>query len=223
MSTPACKDGPILDHPNGRRAKSKRGHTDDFIEPFSPEERVAICTCAFGITFVIYLCLLIVLCVGAAGGTANVSQRPGDLFVRLVGTRGLLDPRGSPPTSPAFRLALDIDRTPPTYRSCSGGGNSWLRISYHDMILAWAQVPHFCVYGNRGVGSVGTLEVEAKADASVLREEVRNLLWSEIQVVGKVEFDVDGEVAGLGYLRCKFFIMEDKAADVPKSLCILRQ
>uniref|UniRef100_A0A453KVL2 Uncharacterized protein n=3 Tax=Aegilops tauschii subsp. strangulata TaxID=200361 RepID=A0A453KVL2_AEGTS len=106
------------------------------------------------------------------GGTANVSQRPGDLFVRLVGTRGLLDPRGSPPTSPAFRLALDIDRTPPTYRSCSGGGNSWLRISYHDMILAWAQVPHFCVYGNRGVGSVGTLEVEAKADASVLREEV---------------------------------------------------
>uniref|UniRef100_M8BZM9 Uncharacterized protein n=1 Tax=Aegilops tauschii TaxID=37682 RepID=M8BZM9_AEGTA len=157
------------------------------------------------------------------GGTANVSQRPGDLFVRLVGTRGLLDPRGSPPTSPAFRLALDIDRTPPTYRSCSGGGNSWLRISYHDMILAWAQVPHFCVYGNRGVGSVGTLEVEAKADASVLREEVRNLLWSEIQVVGKVEFDVDGEVAGLGYLRCKFFIMEDKAADVPKSLCILRQ
>ncbi|KAF7073095.1 hypothetical protein CFC21_078141 [Triticum aestivum] len=172
MSTPACKDGPILDHPNGRRAKSKRGHTDDFIEPFSPEERVAICTCAFGITFVICLCLLIVLCVGAAGGTANVSQRPGDLFVRLVGTRGLLDPRGSPPTSPAFRLALDFDRTPPTYRSCSGGGNSWLRISYHDMILAWAQVPHFCVYGNRGVGSVGTLEVEAKADASVLREEV---------------------------------------------------
>ncbi|EMS48589.1 hypothetical protein TRIUR3_13964 [Triticum urartu] len=118
---------------------------------------------------------------------------------------------------------MDFDRTPPTYWCCSGGGNSLLRISYHDMILAWAQLPYFCVYGDRSIGHVGTLEVEAKADASMLREEVRNLLWSEIQVVGKVEFDVDGEVAGLGYLRCKFFILKDKAAHVPKSLCILRQ
>lgn len=98
-----------------------------------------------------------------------------------------------------------------------------LRVSYHDMILAWAQVPHFCVYGHWGIDSVGTFEVEAKADASVLREEVRNLLWSEIQVVGKVEFYVEGEVAGLGYLRCKFFVIKDKAVDVAKSLCILRQ
>lgn len=73
-----------------------------------------------------------------------------------------------------------------------------LHVSYHDMILAWAQVPDFCVYGDRGIGSVGTLEVEAKANACVLQGEVRNFLQSEIQVVGKVEFAVDGEVAGLG-------------------------
>ncbi|KAI4990459.1 hypothetical protein ZWY2020_038822 [Hordeum vulgare] len=154
----------------------------------------------------------------------NEDQPPGAtyIFLRLIGKSGL-DPGASPPTSPAFCLVLDFERTPQTYRRCSGGGNSLLHVSYHDMILAWAQVPDFCVYGDRGIGSVGTLEVEAKADASVLREEVRNLLWSEIQVVGKVKFDVQGEVAGLGYLRCKFFIMKDKAAHVPKSLCILRQ
>ncbi|CAO1948467.1 unnamed protein product [Urochloa humidicola] len=67
---------------------------------------------------------------------------------------------------------------------------------------------------------------EPKAEASVvLRGEVRNLFLSEIQVFGRIEFDVEGEVAGLGYLRCKFFIFEDKAAgaDVPKSPCLVQR
>ncbi|KAE8786608.1 hypothetical protein D1007_39517 [Hordeum vulgare] len=218
MSTPACKDGANLDdnHPNGRRAKSKHGCPDR--NPFDPKNRGPFVLCVFVFTLAIFFCCLVGIAV------FNEDQPPGvgDIFLRLIGKSGL-DPGASPPTSPAFRLVLDFERTPQTYRRCSGGGNSLLHVSYHDMILAWAQVPDFCVYGDRGIGSVGTLEVEAKADASVLREEVRNLLWSEIQVVGKVKFDVQGEVAGLGYLRCKFFIMKDKAAHVPKSLCILRQ
>ncbi|KAF7100077.1 hypothetical protein CFC21_101634 [Triticum aestivum] len=222
MPAPACKDGANLDnhHLNGRRAKSKRGCADGYIDYFEPKEHLLICSCAFGYIFAMCVFCFTVLYTPVASGTANLTRGPGDIFVRLIGKSGL-DPGTSPPTSLAFRLAMDFDRTPPTYRRCSGGGNSLLRVSYHDMILAWAQVPYFCVYGDRSIGHVGTLEVEAKADASVLREEVRNLLWSEIQVVGKVEFDVDGEVAGLGYLRCKFFILKDKAADVPKSLCIL--
>ncbi|KAI4990461.1 hypothetical protein ZWY2020_038824 [Hordeum vulgare] len=217
MSTPACKDGANLDnnHPNGRRAKSKHAH------PFDPENRGAL-VCF--VLVIIFFCCVVVIAAFNEDAAFKEDQPPGvgDIFLRLIGKSGL-DPGASPPTSPAFRLVLDFERTPQTYRRCSGGGNSLLHVSYHDMILAWAQVPDFCIYGDRGIGSVGTLEVEAKADASVLREEVRNLLWSEIQVVGKVKFDVQGEVVGLGYLRCEFFIMKDKAAHVPKSLCILRQ
>ncbi|XBI81351.1 hypothetical protein VPH35_090269 [Triticum aestivum] len=160
MSTPACKDGANLDdnHPNGRRAKSKHGHTDDPNNPFNPKNRGPFIMCAFFFTFIISLCCMIVI------AAVNEAQPPGvgDLFVRLIGKSGL-DPGTSPPTSPAFHLALDFNWTPRRYRRCSGGGNSLLRVSYHDMILAWAQVPHFCVYGHWGIDSVGTFEVEAKA------------------------------------------------------------
>jgi hypothetical protein len=45
--------------------------------------------------------------------------------------------------------------------------------------------------------------VEAKNDVVLLRDEVRALIQSEQHVVGKAEFDVEGEVAGLGYLHCR--------------------
>ncbi|EER90500.2 hypothetical protein BDA96_01G009000 [Sorghum bicolor] len=71
-----------------------------------------------------------------------------------------------------------------------------LRVSYHGMLLAWGHVPTFCVCG-------GVANVEAKDEAVLLRDEVRALIQSEQHVVGKAEFDVEGEVAGLGYLHCK--------------------
>lgn len=93
-----------------------------------------------------------------------------------------------------------------------------LRVSYHGMILAWGQMPYFCISGGHRA-AVATLE--AMAEASVLREEVRNLVSSEVHVVGRAEFDVEGEVAGLGYLHCKFFLLNDRAANEPRSLCLV--
>ncbi|WVZ61310.1 hypothetical protein U9M48_011208 [Paspalum notatum var. saurae] len=137
--------------------------------------------------------------------TRAARARP-SLFIRLIGVEGL-DPRGLPPVPPAFHLTVDAEGVPRCYRSCNGGNKSMLRISYHGIILAWGHVPWFCIDGNRRVATV-----EARAEAAVLREDVRGLIQSEQHVVGKTEFDVEGEVAGLGYLSCKVFLLQGKAS-----------
>ncbi|KAL6842698.1 hypothetical protein ACP4OV_027542 [Aristida adscensionis] len=147
----------------------------------------------------------IILCSHEAKAAAIV--RP-NLFIRLIGVEGL-DPQASPRASPAFHLALDAEGGSPCHQTCNGGGGSMLRVSSHGMILAWGQVPHFCV-------NVAT--VEAKAEAAVLREEVRSLIWSEQQVVGKAEFDVEGDVVGIGYVRCKVSLSKGKGAEMSKNL-----
>ncbi|CAO1945366.1 unnamed protein product, partial [Urochloa humidicola] len=132
-------------------------------------------------------------------------------FIRLVGVEGL-SPGTSSPVPPVFHLAIDADGVSQCYHSCNGGKNSMLRISYHDMILAWGHVPSFCIDGDRSVATV-----DAKVEAAVLREEVRGLIQSEQHVVGKAEFDVEGEVAGLGYLHCKAVLLQgnDKESKAP--------
>ncbi|CAO1948136.1 unnamed protein product [Urochloa humidicola] len=150
---------------------------------------------------------------------AEVARRRPGLSIRLVGVEGIDDPSvspASPVAAPAFHLAVDAERVPPRcYHACYGGGDSMLRVSYHDMILAWGRVPSFCVDG--GEGSVdGVVTVEAKAESAALREEVRGLLRSELRVVGKVEFDVEGDVIGVGHLRCKTFLFEGNARDESK-------
>ncbi|KAE8821308.1 hypothetical protein D1007_00698 [Hordeum vulgare] len=95
---------------------------------------------------------LTVLYTPVTNTTANVAQGPGDIFVRLVGQRGV-DPRASPPTSPAFNLALDFYRTQPTYRRCSGGGNSLLRVSGAVFLRLWRPEHWQCWYlGGGGQG-----------------------------------------------------------------------
>lgn len=87
-----------------------------------------------------------------------------------------------------------------------------LRVSYHGMLLAWGNVPTFSVCG-------GVATVEAKDEAVLLREEVRALIQSEQHVVGKAQFDVEGEVAGLGYLHCKAFLLQNNAIKGSKGPC----
>ena len=158
----------------------------------------------------------------AASAAKKVVQPPPNLFIRLEGVEGL-DLNASPPAPPAFRLAVDAAWVPARYRYCSGGGNSMLRVSYHGMILAWGRVPWFCVEGSPtedgGVDDVVT--VEAKAEGAVLREEVSCLVQGELQVVGKAEFDVEGKVAGLGYLRCETLLFKGNATN-ESSLCLVQ-
>ncbi|RLN24246.1 hypothetical protein C2845_PM07G18000 [Panicum miliaceum] len=219
-STPACKHGanPDGNLPNRRRTKSNLRPRDEALNPnaMKPNDRSVLLICALNPAFAMCIvCLMVwVFCEGA---NTNVAAHRPDLFVRLIGEGGL-DPQASQPASPVFQLAFDVDGVSPGYRACSGGGDSLLRVSDHDMILAWGQMPYFCI---RGGQSTGVATLEAMAEASVLREEVRNLVRREVHVVGRVEFDVEGEVAGLGYLRCKFFLLEDRAADVPRSLCLV--
>ncbi|EER93726.1 hypothetical protein BDA96_01G156600 [Sorghum bicolor] len=157
----------------------------------------------------------------AATATANAAQPPPpkpNLFIRLGDVEGL-GPCASPPASPAFQLIVDADWLPPGYRYCSGGGNSMLRVSHRGIVLAWGHVPWFCVQGrgpsdedgDGGVDEVVT--VEARADGAVLREEVRRSVRTDLCVEGKARFSVEGEVAGLGYLRCQTSLFQDKATE----------
>ncbi|KAF8675850.1 hypothetical protein HU200_047341 [Digitaria exilis] len=139
--------------------------------------------------------------------------RQPSVHIRVIGVDGL-DPLTSPPEPLAFHLAVDADGGV-SQGYCSGGGNSMLRVSCHGMVLAWGHVPRFCTGGGRrGDGRVAT--VLAKAEGTVLREDVRGLVWSEKR---KAEFDVEGEVKELGYLRCKAFWFEAKSMEPPKAMC----
>ncbi|KAJ1292671.1 hypothetical protein BS78_01G007700 [Paspalum vaginatum] len=108
---------------------------------------------------------------------------------------------------------------PQGYHSCKGGGeSSMLRVSYHGIILAWGHVPWFCIDG----GNTRLLAtVNATAEAAVLRDEVLGLIQSEQRIVGKNEFDVEGDVAGLGYLRCKAFVLRGNAAESSEAPCMV--
>ncbi|KAL6651029.1 hypothetical protein ACP70R_009954 [Stipagrostis hirtigluma subsp. patula] len=131
------------------------------------------------------------------------------LFIRLVEAEGL-DPRAPEARSPVFRLAVDVHGVPERTRGpCAGGGDdAMLRVSYHGVILAWGGVPEFCVDGERMHGPNATAaSVVATAEGSVLREELRNMIHAETQALRSAEFDVQGELPGLGHLRCKTYLL----------------
>ncbi|KAF8775707.1 hypothetical protein HU200_004315 [Digitaria exilis] len=136
----------------------------------------------------------------ARAATANVTppQPKPNLFIRLEGVEG------STCVTRHLLHQLSISSSMQTgYRRATGtaveAGNSMLRVSYHGMILAWGHVPWFCVEGRPTENAIdGVVTVEAKADGVELREEVRNLVQSELDVVGKAEFEVEGEVEWIG-------------------------
>ncbi|KAL6614823.1 hypothetical protein ACP70R_037093 [Stipagrostis hirtigluma subsp. patula] len=187
-SAPARKETGYLYEP---RSNSRTRRRDD--DTIDPKDCLGISIFAFGTTFFMSAMCLIVVYNRNVGAAAKVVRS--NLFIRLVGVEGL-DPRASQPAPPAFHLAIDAEGGSQYYRACNGGESSMLRVSYHGMILAWGQVPHFCVDGGQSRDRVATLQ--AKAEAAMLRKEVRSLIWSEQQVVGKAEFDVEGDVVGLG-------------------------
>uniref|UniRef100_A0A0D9V3N5 Late embryogenesis abundant protein LEA-2 subgroup domain-containing protein n=1 Tax=Leersia perrieri TaxID=77586 RepID=A0A0D9V3N5_9ORYZ len=152
----------------------------------------------------------------------KADRRTPDLFLRLVGVEGL-DPGGS--SSPAFHLAIEVEQVQEGYQSCFGGDRlSMLHVSYHGIILAWGAVPNFCIDGKRLAQQWQSVvvTVDAKAERAVLREELRDLVWNERHIAGKVDFDVEGYVMGLGYLRCQTPFFEGNPTSTLYSCAISR-
>ncbi|KAK3164956.1 hypothetical protein QOZ80_1AG0027030 [Eleusine coracana subsp. coracana] len=82
-----------------------------------------------------------------------------------------------------------------------------LRVSYHGVILAWGNLPRFCVDGRSGP-SASVASVVATSQGSVLRAEMRNMIHAKTQALGKAEFD-----PGLGRLRCKTYLFQGEQVD----------
>lgn len=141
------------------------------------------------------------------------------LFVRLVGVvQGLgLD---DPSVSPVFQLAVDVDMIKEEFMFQgqpihAGGGDARLRVSYRGVILAWGSVPRFVIrHKLLGRSAANVATVVAKAEGSVVREEMRNLIRAELRALGRAEFDVEGELPGFaGRLHCKTYLFEDEPTE----------
>ena len=148
-----------------------------------------------------------------------IDRPPAPVFsVRLVGVEGLDHPdpchqlqSAAPAVPPVFDLAVDVGGVPPRYRACGGGGgdDTVLRVSYRGIILAWGCVPSFCIDGGEHgrARADGVVVVRAEAGAcAAIRDGLRNLIWTERRVLGKVDFDVEGnlgKVSRLGNLHFK--------------------
>ncbi|EEE55109.1 hypothetical protein OsJ_02871 [Oryza sativa Japonica Group] len=115
--------------------------------------------------------------------------------VRLVGVEGLdvdADARLSGPRS-SSPAAL------PGLRRGQGRHRAARLVPRHDgIVLARAPVPSFCIDGKllEGGGAVGVVVVKAEAAAAnaKMRKGLRDLIWTERRVLGKVDFDVEGNL-----------------------------
>uniref|UniRef100_A0A0E0JLX2 Late embryogenesis abundant protein LEA-2 subgroup domain-containing protein n=1 Tax=Oryza punctata TaxID=4537 RepID=A0A0E0JLX2_ORYPU len=151
----------------------------------------------------VVLCYVVVLMAPIIDGPPDPN-----FFVRLVGVEGL-DTRLSGPKSPVFDLAVDVAGVSPRYQACGGGrDDTMLRVSYHGIVLAWAAVPSFCIDGKllEGGCAEGVIVVKAEAAANAkMRKDLRNLIWTERHVLGKVDFDVEGNLGKVTHdnLTCK--------------------
>ncbi|TVT98960.1 hypothetical protein EJB05_55712, partial [Eragrostis curvula] len=68
-----------------------------------------------------------------------------------------------------------------------------LRVSYHDVILAWGSVPAFTIDTKRlGRSAAGVASVVAKAEGFVVQEGMRDMIRAEVRALGRAELDVDG-------------------------------
>ncbi|EEC71206.1 hypothetical protein OsI_03120 [Oryza sativa Indica Group] len=137
-----------------------------------------------------------------------IDRPPDPVFsVRLVGVEGLDHPdpchqlqSAAPAVPPVFDLAVDVGGVPPRYRACGGGGgdDTVLRVSLPRLsILAWGCVPSFCIDGGEHgrARADGVVVVRAEAGAcAAIRDGLRNLIWTERRVLGKVDFDVEGNL-----------------------------
>lgn len=218
----ARQDFACNNKPNGSD-KVAPGHNGDtkVRNPTPPDCMDVVCFSLFVFTFVSLVSgyWVVEAFRQLFASTTKVDAARPDLFIRLAGVEGL-DLRTSLPEPPAFHLTVGMDGVSRHYRACSGGGNSMLRVSYHGIILAWGHVPRFCIDGASNGDGVATTVV-AKAEGAVLREEMRRLVSCEQGSLGKAEFDVEGEVAELGYLRCKAFYF-DGDSDNSKAACFVQ-
>uniref|UniRef100_A0A0E0C5G7 Late embryogenesis abundant protein LEA-2 subgroup domain-containing protein n=1 Tax=Oryza meridionalis TaxID=40149 RepID=A0A0E0C5G7_9ORYZ len=166
-----------------------------------PGVNLAVGVVIFGI--LAFLVLAVVLMAPIINGPPDPN-----ISIRLVGVEGL-DPRLPAPAPPVFDLAVDVAGVSPRYHACGGGGGSKLRVSYHDIVLASALVPSFCIDGKllEGGSAAGVVVVKARGGAdganAMIRGDLRNMIWTERHVLGRVNFDVSGNLgkeSGLGDL-----------------------
>uniref|UniRef100_A0A0D3ES01 Late embryogenesis abundant protein LEA-2 subgroup domain-containing protein n=2 Tax=Oryza TaxID=4527 RepID=A0A0D3ES01_9ORYZ len=180
-----------------------------------PGVNLAVGVVIFGI--LAFLLLAVVLMAPIINGPPDPN-----ISIRLVGVEGL-DPRLPAPVPPVFDLAVDVAGVSPRYHACGGGGGSKLRVSYHDIVLASALVPSFCIDGKllEGGSAAGVVVVKARGGVdganAMIRGDLRNLIWTERHVLGKVNFDVSGNLgkeSGLGDLSFRVSSIEVNFAHV---------
>ncbi|KAF8759452.1 hypothetical protein HU200_010500 [Digitaria exilis] len=141
------------------------------------------------------------------------------LFVRLVAAQGL--GADGPCAPPVFELAVDVDRIPEAalYRGPIhvGGGGAMLRVSYRGVILAWGAMPEFTIDVRvLGRSAEGVATVVATSEGSLVRQEMKNMIIAEQQAFGSAEFDVEGELPGLGgHLHCKTYLFQGNETEAP--------
>ncbi|KAK3164951.1 hypothetical protein QOZ80_1AG0026930 [Eleusine coracana subsp. coracana] len=80
---------------------------------------------------------------------------------------------------------------------------------------------HDSVNGNLIKQKADMVTIEVKEEGAMLREDIRSLVWSKRQAIGKAEFDLEGEVTGLGNLSCKVFYSSDPCAN-SRTLCVIQ-
>jgi hypothetical protein len=104
-----------------------------------------------------------------------------------------------------------------TRATCTGGGDTMLRVSYRGIILAWASVPRFCIDGKspQGPKRPSAVTLVATAEGFVMREELRNMIRAETRALGRAEFDVEGSLPGFGHLRCKTYWSGEPTEPLP--------
>ncbi|CAL4948380.1 unnamed protein product [Urochloa decumbens] len=196
---PAAAKGDSSDHAAAAAAAPKKKKDDD---------------CPAIVMALLWLLLALGIAANVYGLKAGFDSTPDPrLFVRLVAAQGLGVNDQSAPPPPTFELAVDVDRIPEeaSYRGALdvGGGGAMLRVSYRGAILAWGTVPRFTIDVRRlGRSASGVATVVARAEGSVLRREMRDMIRAELRAFGRVEFDVDGgKVPSLGgHLRCKTYL-----------------
>ncbi|TVU35726.1 hypothetical protein EJB05_17629, partial [Eragrostis curvula] len=162
----------------------------------------------FSLVFACLLCLMVVQFALAIDDALTPEPR---LFMRLVAVEGLWRTTRGSPRSSSWPWTSTRSRRSPCSTSPAALGAGTRRCGCRT--AAWSgqgTVPRFTIDGKRqGRYAPGVATVLAKAEGSVVREVMRNLIRAELQALGSAEFVVDGELRGFGgHISCKTYLFD---------------
>ncbi|KAF0920948.1 hypothetical protein E2562_037796 [Oryza meyeriana var. granulata] len=145
-----------------------------------PEDRT---TCE-GIGFMVGLFLFFAVPLLALAGILHLVRHVNPNFtVEVMGVEGL-DPLRSPVMSPRLNLTVHVDNSRQIRQDCRG--KSTVTVSYHNIEIAWAKVPAFCV----GRWSTIRLDVPLSRQDVLLPQQLREEIVSDLRV-GELELEVE--------------------------------